>query len=212
MNRLTALLCITLLSLTIINAQTSDGKTEYLKWKKQVSGTLQDYGHLYTFRVAIALRKIDSTHADVSVAIVGRTPNYYFIIQPIQALQFFDTDVEQNKTGKSAEWGAGQDTKNPRLGYLLDFDKTIEYEQNTNAVLVAIKPVPNKSQPVETTVLKAIFPLDEKWHFEEKQFFVPITQPKEPAPNNSLQVSRDCVSFIKSDSLTLLLLARPPEL
>ena len=54
----------------------------------------------------------------------------------------------------------------------------MEFEEGTNAVFVGIMPVPNKGQPLETSLLKAIIPLDDKWHFEEKDIFVPITQPK----------------------------------
>ena len=102
--------------------------------------------------------------------------NYYFTLQPIQT-QFFDPEVEQDKTGKAEEWGSGQDTSVPRLGYLLDFDKTLEFEENTTALFVTIKPVPNKGQPLETRLLITIVPLDDKWHFEDKDIFVPINRP-----------------------------------
>jgi len=122
------------------------------------------------------LTKTDKTHAHILLAVVGGTPNYYFTLQPVQT-QYLDPNVEHGKTGKSKEWGAGQDTSVPRLGYLLDFDETLEFEENTTAVLVTIKPVPNKGQPPETTVLKTIVPLSNKWPFEEKDIFVPISQP-----------------------------------
>jgi hypothetical protein len=177
MKRIAAMFWLIVLTVTINRAQTpNDGRDQYLAWKNHVSTTLQDFGHLYTFRIGIALTKTDKTHAHILLAVAGRTPNYYFTLQPVQT-QFLDTDVEQDKTGKSKEWGAGQDTSVPRLGYLLDFDETLEFEENTTAVLVTIKPVPNKGQPVETTLLKMIVPLANKWHFEEKDIFVPINQP-----------------------------------
>jgi hypothetical protein len=126
----------------------------------------------------VASLKVDNTHGKILITVVGRTPNYYFTLQPIQTSQFFDTDFEQDKTGKSKEWGAGQDTSVPRLGYLLDFTKTVEFDENTNAIFVSVKPVPNTGQPVETTILKAIIPLGEDWNFEEKFFYVPVEQPK----------------------------------
>ena len=182
--------CALLLFFTVGNPQTPErDNTEYQNWKKQVSTTLQDYNHLYTFQVAGALQRTDKTHIHVLLAVVGRTPNYYFILQPVNALQFFDVEKDLNKTGKSDEWGSGQDTTVPRLGYLLDFDKTIECEENTNAILVNIKPVPNKGQPSETTVLRMIIPLEEKWHFEKKDFFVPREQPGSAPPNKTLQLT-----------------------
>src|SRR5258706_3603419 len=187
---ITKLLCLLVLSFAGVSAQTPEsGNTEYLNWKKQVSTTLQDYNHLYTFQVAIALKRTDKTHIHILLAMVGRTPNYYFILQPVNALQFFDVDKEMDKTGKSNEWGSGQDTTVPRLGYLLDFDKIIECDENTNAIFVSIKPVPNKGQPSETTVLKTIVPLNEKWHFEKRDFFVPREQSSNAPPNKSLDAS-----------------------
>ena len=180
----TKLLCLLLLSITLVKVQTPEGgDTEYLNWKKQVSTTLQDANHLYTFQVAVALKRIDKTHIHILLSVVGRTPNYYFILQPVNGIQFFDVDEELDKTGKSTEWGSGQDTTVPRLGYLLDFDKTIECNENTNAILVSIKPVPNKGQPPETTVLKTIVALGEKWHFDKRDFFVPRERPGNPPPN-----------------------------
>jgi hypothetical protein len=177
MKRIAAMFCLTVLTLTPVRAQAPrDARDQYLAWKRQISATLQDYGHLYTFRIGIALKKTDKTHAHILLAVVGRTPNYYFTLQPTQ-MQFFDTDVEQDKTGKAKQWSAGQDTSVHRLGYLLDFDETIEFEENTTAVLVSIKPAPNKGQPLETTLLKAIVPLHNEWHFEERDIFVPINQP-----------------------------------
>ena len=105
-----------------------------------------------------------------------RTPNYTFKLQPVNALQFFDVDQDLDKTGKSDDWGSGQDTSVPRLVYLLDFDKVIACEENTNAIFVSIKPVPNTGQPRETTVLRMIVPLEEKWRFDKKDFFVPREQ------------------------------------
>ena len=76
----TKLLCLLLLSITVVKAQTPEGgDTEYLNWKKQVSTTLQDYDHLYTFQVAVALKRTDKTHIHILLSVVGRTPNYYFI-------------------------------------------------------------------------------------------------------------------------------------
>jgi len=179
MKIITAIICFVLLSVSITKAQTSESaKNQYLTWKKQVSTTLKDYDNLYTFRIGVASLKVDNTHAKILITVVGRTPNYYFTLQPIQTSQFFDTNFEQDKTGKSKEWGAGQDTSVPRLGYLLDFTKTVEFDENTNAIFVSVKPVPNTGQPVETTILKAIIPLGENWNFEEKFFYVPVEQPK----------------------------------
>ena len=176
MQRMAALFCLTSLTLTMVKAQPPDGKDQYLAWKNEISTTLQDFGHLHTFRIGIALKKTDKTHAHILLAVVGRTPNYYFTLQPIRA-EFFDTEVEQDKTGKTKEWGSGQDTSVPRLGYLLEFDETIEFDDNTTALFVSIKPIPNKGQPRETTLLKTIVPLDDQWHFEEKDIFVPLAQP-----------------------------------
>jgi hypothetical protein len=181
------LLCVLLLSFIVVNAQTPESEyTEYLNWKKQVSTTLQDYNHLYAFQVAVGLKKTDKTHIHILLAVVGRTPNYYFILQPVSAFQLFDVDKELDKTGKSTEWGSGQDTTVPRLGYLLDFDKTIECDESTNAIFISIKPVPNTGQPSETTVLRTIVPLDEKGHFEKRDFFVPRGEPSSAPQSQSL--------------------------
>lgn len=177
MKRIIRILCIASLSLTFVSAQPpEDGHIEYLRWKEQISTTLQNYNHLYSFQVAIALKRTDETHIKILLTVVGRTPNYSFTQQPVHALQFFDADADTDKTGEPTEWSAAQDTTVPRLGYLLDFDETIECEQNTNAVLVSIRPVPNTGQPVETTVLRMVVPLDDKWHFEKRDFFVPRAQ------------------------------------
>ena len=184
------LLCVMFFSFTSVSAQTAhDGSVEYLNWKKQVSTTLQDYNHLYTFQIAIALKRVDSAHIHLLLAVVGRTPNYSFRLQPVNTVQFLDAEKDLDKTGKSDDWSSGQDTSVPRLGYLLDFDKTIDCEENTNAVFVSIKPVPNKGQPTETTVLKMIVPLDDQWHFEKKDFFVPREQPRNAPPLKSLDAS-----------------------
>jgi hypothetical protein len=184
------LLCVMFFSFTSVSAQTAqDGRVEYLNWKKQIATTLQDYNHLYTFQIAIALKRVDNAHIHVLLAVVGRTPNYSFSLQPVNTVQFFDANKDLDKTGKSDDWASGQDTSVPRLGYLLDFDKTIDCEETTNAVFISIKPVPNKGQPSETTVLKMIVGLDEKWHFEKKDFFVPREQPDNAPPNKSLDAS-----------------------
>ena len=175
---LTKLLCVLLLSTSIGNAQTQErGDAEYRKWKKEVGATLQDYNHLYNFQVAVALKRTDKTHIHAFLSVVGRTPNYSFTLQPVNAFQFFDVDQETEKTGKAAEWSAAQDTSVSRLGYLLDFDETIECDENTKSIFVTLKPIPNTGQPSETTVLKMIVPLDDNWHFEKRDFFVPRGQP-----------------------------------
>jgi hypothetical protein len=182
---ITKLLSAVFLFSVVVSAQTSeDGKAEYLKWRQQVSTTLQDPNHLYTFQVAVALQRSDKTQIHILLAVVGRTPNYTFKLQPVNALQFFDVDQDLDKSGKSDDWATGQDTRIPRLGYLLAFDKTIECQENTNAIFVIIKPVPNTGQPRETTVLKMIVPLAEKWHFDKKDFFVPREQPGDAPPNS----------------------------
>jgi hypothetical protein len=170
---LTKVLSAVFLFSIVVSAQTSeDGRTEYLRWKKQVATTLQDPNHLYTFQVAVALQRSDKTHIHILLAVVGRTPNYTYTLQPVKSLQFFDVDQDLDKTGKSDDWGTGQDTSIPRLGYLLDFDKVIECDENTNAIFASIRPVPNRDQPPEKIVLRLIIPLEEKWHFDQKDFFV----------------------------------------
>ncbi|HUE80616.1 MAG TPA: hypothetical protein VMM84_00795 [Pyrinomonadaceae bacterium] len=54
---------------------------------------------------------------------------------------------------------------------------------------MSIKPVPNTGQPVETTVLRMIVPLSEKWHFEKRDFFVPRATPSDAPPTMSLDRS-----------------------
>jgi hypothetical protein len=61
MKSIAAMFCLTVLTLTLVRAQAPDDeKDQYLVWKKQISTTLQDYGHLFTFHIGIALRKTDN--------------------------------------------------------------------------------------------------------------------------------------------------------
>jgi hypothetical protein len=93
MKTVSAILVVTLLYLTVTKAQSTDGKEQYLLWTKQISKTLQDNDNLHTFHIGVASKRVDATHAQVLSAVVGRTPNYYFTLQPIQTAWLFATEL-----------------------------------------------------------------------------------------------------------------------
>lgn len=185
-------------SLVTVSSQTRDQAHEqYVMWRRSVLSSLDNDDHLYYYRIATVIKRIDDNHVQVKIAVVGRVPSYNFSFQPIGVLRSFEPEAEQELAGKEHAWSVAKAVKQPSNGKLVDLEQVLEVEAGATAIKISVKPNADSGQPQETATLKAIVELTDQWSFSEMTTFVPPPpQSRWPPPNNSAEVDKSRVFLV----------------
>lgn len=165
-------LLVALLPAITIVANRNSEVSRYRAWKVQMENNLNNYEQSYRFSLGVALRRIDSEHARILVALVGRVPNHCVKLQPLRMPSEDSTD-ESNLVGIEGGWSVGKERNTAGPGNFVENEETIEIAEDATAVAITVTPVANRDQGAETTVLHLTVPLTSGWLFITKDFAAP---------------------------------------